>query len=613
MKKFFLVSNVEECKLYCRDYMNTHIPFVLNIHDMRYFDKLGLPFVSMHHFVDEVKTREFFKRFLRFVKSFADNMDQCNMHISEELLKMKLGLFSILNYNIFLSFYNPFRFAYCVHAMQEKGPCELVIPHDDSLSHSPKMYWLRPEDSFYFDDNIFKKVPEYLTDVANLSVSKITYVKSDFIAPQGRKNSFILKKMIKELITVYETCILSILKKDKLIITMNMPKAWMFAIFPLNTLFKKGGKKVVSLDTLIKYKNKCITASPDKRVKIAVSEKLSDNDFMPYFRGEEFIQTMLIPAFETMLNDSQSDIRILHQALSNTNLDAIIGTACGANFRDALASRLAKSKGLPIIGMQHGGHYGYMDFFEKMGYSDYDVCDYWLSWGFDGKYLLQNFEAGSSVTAEIVPTGSVAICTLKRKTTKSLRKKRYKILYPMVNNMRLVNATFRMDDFKLYKFQKAILERLLSSQVEVLLKPPCGFDSVWDDIFKKLPKNAHVSFAPLSMVYTKTLADWIILDFLSTPFEEACVTNSQIVVFNDSKLWPIETHARALMEKRAWLFDEENDFLDMLEKILEGHEFEARLDDAFEKEFILPHGTKSLNKVREELSHISSKHSYEKY
>ncbi len=51
----------------------------------------------------------------------------------------------------------------------------------------------------------------------------------------------------------------------------------------------------------------------------------------------------------------------------------------------------------------------------------------------------------------------------------------------------------------------------------------------------------------------------------------------------------------------------------MLEKILEEHEFEARLDDTFEKEFILPHGTKSLNKVREELSHISSKHSYEKY
>ena len=44
---------------------------------------------------------------------------------------------------------------------------------------------------------------------------------------------------------------------------------------------------------------------------------------------------------------------------------------------------LAEKQNLKVIGVQHGGHYGYLDNLTDHSEFEYYVCDYYFTWGWN--------------------------------------------------------------------------------------------------------------------------------------------------------------------------------------------------------------------------------------
>ena len=64
------------------------------------------------------------------------------------------------------------------------------------------------------------------------------------------------------------------------------------------------------------------------------------------------------------------------------NCKGIIGTNIVTDVGLIYAS-LAEKQNLKVIGVQHGGHYGYLDNLTVHTEFEYYVCDYYLTWGWD--------------------------------------------------------------------------------------------------------------------------------------------------------------------------------------------------------------------------------------
>ena len=605
--KYFLVSNLAECLLYSKGYTGTHIPFVLNIHDFSYFDIRGAPFVTIGHFMEPQETRQFCNEYLNFLRRFVDEMDQRNAVVARTLFGSDLKLFSAIAYEIFWTFYSVFRLVACVHSMRTKSECEILIPFSLEDSHPMEAARLAPTNSLNNDNRVFKITADYFTDLTNLKIEKVSYTsneKCNSRNARGRKRGFV-KFCGRKVQHIYTRFVRQPVKYKQYVLNMAMDNLWAQVLNSTNVINIDGPIGMISVDELIQDD---VSAIDKNRLKENPEVRLFRTDckqdkFINHFRCKEFIQDVLFERYEAILKQAIPQYKAIKDFIMTKEICAAIGTAWGATFINALTSQLAAQRKVPVVGMQHGGHYGYMDFFDKLGYSDYYACDHWFSWGFDGDYFKKVFRHSIPTYAKIVPVGSVEICSLKKNREKS-QKRQAQIIYPMVNNIELMRSTFRTDDFKLYNFQKKILERLLASKKEIIIKPHAGFRLALDRMLTNLPRNVSISAKPLVKLYAKYDFEWVIIDFLSTPFEQACVTQAQILAFNDSAIWPIEPSASQAMLKRAWMFDEETKYLEVLDRILAGEVLERRMDNSFEKEFVLPYGERTIDVAREELRKV---------
>lgn len=608
--KYFLVSNLAECLVYSKDYAGTHVPFVLNIHDFRYFDVRNIPFVTIGHFMGPQQTREFCREYLDFLRRFTDEMDLNNAAVARALFGADIKLFSAIGYEIFNAFYGVFRFVACVHLMRTNTECEMLIPFSREDKAAVEIDWPGLAGSFDNNDGVFKRTIDYFTDVNNLSVEKTFYTSSEKPISRHRKPGAqaLIRSSARKLHGIYTRFARGKGKFEKYILSMAMDNLWSQVLNSENISGKSGSIGIISVDEVLKndrseVNRNCTTEDPQVRL---FRTDYQQDKFMSYFRCKELIQDLLFQRYEEMLRKGAPHYRAIKHYVKRNKVCAVVGKACGATFINSLTGQFARQENVPVVGMQHGGHYGYMDFFDKLGHSDYYACDYWFSWGFDNTYFENAFHYGGPAQAEIVPIGSVEMTNLKR-TIGKVRKKQAPIVYPIVNNVKLTWSTFRTDDFKLYNFQKRILEKLFASKREILIKPHAAYALALDDMLSNVPENVSISTEPLGKIFSQYDFEWVIIDLLSTPFEQACVTQAQILAFNDSGIWPIESNARQMMEKRAWVFDDdEENFLITLDRILAGEKLDKRSDDTFEKNFILPYGDETNRKALRELERIIS-------
>lgn len=607
--KYFLVSNPAECLLHTEKYAGSHVPFVLNIHDFRYFDTRGIPFVTIGHFMGPRETRKFCEGYLRFLRRFVDEMDTRNAGVAKSLFDADIKLFSTIAYEIFSAFYGIFRFVACVHLMRTNATCEMIIPLMKGGTEEPGTDTYGLAGSFDNEDKNFKRVFDYFTDLHNFDVEKVFFTSSKSAVSGHRKRGIrrIIRSLAKKVYDIYAMFAHHRVTLEKCVLNMSRDGLWQQVLNSGGT----GSIGIISVEHIVPNDKPSLNGDRpigDAQISLFRTDYLQD-EFMEYFRCKEFVQDLLFQRYEELLQRTVPSCKNIRRYFEKNEICAVVGNACGATFMNSLIGQLARHGHIPVVGMQHGGQYGYMDCFDKLGYSDYYACDYWFSWGFDNKYFENTFHYDNPARAEIIPVGSVEIAHLQKSIRKG-RKRQVPIIYPIVNNIKLTWSTFRTDDFKLYNFQKRILEKLFASGREVLVKPHVAYPLALDDMLKNAPENISISTEPLGKIFAKYSFEWIIIDLLSTPFEQACVTQAQILAFNDSGIWPIETGAKQMMEKRAWIFEDEEDFLAMLDNILVGERLDKRLDDTFEKNFILPYGDRTDWKALTELEKIISTHGH---
>lgn len=584
MKKYILIKHAGDIDIFRKHFRKTHIPFVLNIHDFRFFDRQGIPFITVGHILTPENTRRFCRDYLKFLRSFIGEMDRVNQPASIELFRTDLKLFSAVGYNIFWCFYNVFLFIYCLNLMKEEEPCEFVMTVTRNYDTMPDVHWHTVDDYFRMNEDIFSFVTDYFLDLKGLDVTRCVVTKG--IQPfriDDARNSTVFSK-----------------EYDKIILNMD-PTNLVRSALAGNTQIG-----LLSFHEALKWGKDEVEEQHLCQNSIKLHKAPSRREFLPFFRCVDFICDALLLAYERILNESVFSVNVIDSLLKKNKILAVLDIAPGDSYIHALLSELARKRKVPVIGMQHGGHYGYMDFFDKLGYCDYYFCDYWLSWGFTTAYLKNTFESSGPSLPVIVPTGSVSIAqsALAKKRCVLKDNRRLRIIYPMVNNVSFLQSAFRINDLKLYYFQKHILEVIIASKAEVWVKPQAGYPVALADMLDHAPCSVSITYDPLSKILRDEAFDWVIMDHLSTPFEEACVMADQILVYNDSVLWPIESHAKDMIRKRAWFFEDEALFLDMLEKLLSGNPFNKKNDNAFEKAFILPYGRDTLVKADAELSRL---------
>ena len=78
-------------------------------------------------------------------------------------------------------------------------------------------------------------------------------------------------------------------------------------------------------------------------------------------------------------------------------------------------------KGLPVIGLQHGGVYGYQDTVFKHFDADYDRCNHYFSFGYTQEDLARTYPDKQAV-ASIEPTGSLQHSLIRHKKSDHLKK-----------------------------------------------------------------------------------------------------------------------------------------------------------------------------------------------
>ncbi len=80
------------------------------------------------------------------------------------------------------------------------------------------------------------------------------------------------------------------------------------------------------------------------------------------------------------LEDLSSNLEKVRQSLNMDNIVGIVGHSMTSGL-GYLASAVARLAGKTVIGIQHGGHYGYIEDLSMMGQTEYALCDKFITFG----------------------------------------------------------------------------------------------------------------------------------------------------------------------------------------------------------------------------------------
>lgn len=222
----------------------------------------------------------------------------------------------------------------------------------------------------------------------------------------------------------------------------------------------------------------------------------------------------------------------------------------------ALLVRMAQEKGIPIIGLQHGGVYGYQDASFKHFDSDFDRCDHYFSYGYDAHDLARAYP-NRPIKSHIHPTGSLHHSTLLRDMRPS--KEAIDVLFAPT---RTFNAfAWNSNCHIVFERQMAVIENLDGhDDLKVFIKPAPdnANNSIFTDMKKQL-RNASVCQLGLYEFLEFYDTKLVVLDTASTPLLDVMHLDVDIIVFRDL-IYPFFPESEALLTQRAFIVDSIEEF-----------------------------------------------------
>ncbi len=264
-----------------------------------------------------------------------------------------------------------------------------------------------------------------------------------------------------------------------------------------------------------------------------------------------------------------------------------VAPAVGAN---ALIAAYARSVGVPVAVMQHGGSYGTQLTHGIHAEADYGRADHFLSYGFTVADLPAT--EWSAPPPAVHPVGSIRVQRAGAGQTGGARASTYDVVYPLNDAIGLWEAPLRRRSGPLHQAQRVLLDRLAALPARVLIKRPPDSPFCWPGHPQFLATRPQLTLTN-SVSFSQALADYrpraVVFDLPSTPLCEVVADDAVQIFLLEDPLLPFTPTARALLERRAFLTSDPHQLCDALASFLAG-KLPPRCDPAFRRHFVLPEG-----------------------
>lgn len=330
----------------------------------------------------------------------------------------------------------------------------------------------------------------------------------------------------------------------------------------------------------------------NERINKFLSQFDFDNDILRTNNISVNLDIFLIPLIKRFLEKKLSDMIIYWQAAEEldrkTKIDMFLWGGPPHKYPGGIVKEFFRLNKVPIFGMQHGGAYGSNYMGERIFDLDLNHCDHYFSYGFDSNTIKNNYGNNRKFPA-VIPAGSVTISNFaKRYSVLKNKREKIKVLYPVAVGDDEIFTGSEIAIPRLFDLQKKIIDVLAKfGKYKIVLK--FFYDTYKTHYLQwyinKLYPGSFCIIDKISFQKALELYDpqIIIVEQQSTPLNEALVTKSNIIIYNDNMFSRLTPEAFTLLSKRAIVCNSKEDFLNKIEVSINGN---MELKDLNNREFL---------------------------
>jgi len=268
----------------------------------------------------------------------------------------------------------------------------------------------------------------------------------------------------------------------------------------------------------------------------------------------------------------------------------------------SLVAEYFLERGIPVVGSQHGGAYGYQKIGFKHQDTDFSRCSHYFSWGFSEKdtEILKNDYLNK---ISIYPIGKLTRNSQSDISISEIKKTEIDVLFPLTPAVNVLTGPYRINCSMLNKYQNKIFDMLESqSNMSCFIKPQNNYLEIDFQLKERLKraKNLKVNSLPLNdflMLYHPRL---VVIEYPSTPLLDVLGIDCDLFIFNDP-VNPIAKKDRIMLEKRGYIINNIEQLYSLFNLFIE-NKLEKRRDATFYNYFIS--GDNSLVKAKDIIHNI---------
>lgn len=325
--------------------------------------------------------------------------------------------------------------------------------------------------------------------------------------------------------------------------------------------------------------------SMKENIREYLLEMFSENDKSAF---EKTIIHLLIEHFVLHYKNHYWFLLEFERVYAELDISLLIWDLAPIKLNRALFVESAKTRGIPIIGTQHGGITGEI-YSPNHLLSHFRTSDIYLSYGFTNDDLRRLY--GFDVDIEIYPVGKVKELSFKDGS------KEIDILFPITNTIgMLASGLLRMPPHKLHDAQVKLLSYLNSlTEKSICVKP---FRSACEDTLSVFPMlselDEHIKVeydTPLIKYLNSYSPSVVVMELASTPLIEVMNLDTEIFLLLDTDVNPYDSQILELIKKRVHTAETAEELIEKMDAFFSG-KLEAKRNKEYYEKYVAREGSK---------------------
>jgi hypothetical protein len=282
------------------------------------------------------------------------------------------------------------------------------------------------------------------------------------------------------------------------------------------------------------------------------SERL--NEILQNYTNLEPIEEIYFTIFNKQILKYIRHISIMKYLINENMIECLMWGNSPFTGIDGFIVEYLMNCGIPVIGFQHGSHYGIANVNRQHLHSDFMKCSTFFSYGFTKKDYFETYKNVEPL-CEIIPTGMPK----KHYSKVDINLSNADILYLPTNNISIFYDTVRMKNCEQSILQSKIIYLLNGLKNINITVKPFMFSTTKNCSFKrdinKCKQIKLINHLNTTDLLNQSHFRLIILDVMSTTLYESLEYDSEIFVLEDKyRIW--NPDALKQLQKRVHFFDD---------------------------------------------------------